>query len=119
MKKLVELAVEGAKILDICLEGDKLIEQGTGAVYNKAVKGVKVPKGALCLIRSCARADHTIFSPTHPHTVPREILPACSLKSIRTTIAVCLAPHITYARPRVPDLRLRQQLRRALLAARV
>ena len=46
MKKLVELSVEGAKILDICIEGDKLIEQGTGAVYNKAVKGVKVPKGA-------------------------------------------------------------------------
>ena len=50
MKKLVELAVEGAKILDICLEGDKLIEQGTGAVYNKSVKGVKVPKGASSLI---------------------------------------------------------------------
>jgi len=37
--------VEGAKILDICLEGDKLIEQGTGAVWNKSVKGVKVTKG--------------------------------------------------------------------------
>ncbi|PBL03572.1 proliferation-associated protein 1 [Armillaria gallica] len=45
MKKLVELSVEGAKIIDLCIEGDKLIEQGTGAVYNKAVKGVKVPKG--------------------------------------------------------------------------
>lgn len=45
MKKLVDLCVEGAKILDICVEGDKLIEQGTGGVYNKAVKGVKVPKG--------------------------------------------------------------------------
>ncbi|KAK0204835.1 proliferation-associated protein 1 [Desarmillaria ectypa] len=45
MKKLIELSVEGAKIIDLCIEGDKLIEQGTGAVYNKAVKGVKVPKG--------------------------------------------------------------------------
>ena len=45
MKKLVELSVEGASILEICVEGDKLIEQGTGAVYNKNVKGVKVPKG--------------------------------------------------------------------------
>ncbi|KIP07618.1 hypothetical protein PHLGIDRAFT_89250 [Phlebiopsis gigantea 11061_1 CR5-6] len=45
MKKLVELSTEGAKILDICVEGDKLIEQGTSAVYNKTVKGVKVPKG--------------------------------------------------------------------------
>ncbi|KAF9485173.1 proliferation-associated protein 1 [Pholiota conissans] len=44
-KKLIELSVEGAKVIDLCLEGDKLIEQGTGAVYNKAVKGVRVPKG--------------------------------------------------------------------------
>ena len=49
MKQLVELCTEGAKILDICIEGDKLIEQGTGAVFNKSVKGVKVSKGAsLC-----------------------------------------------------------------------
>ena len=47
MKKLVGLAVEGAKVLDLCVEGDKLLEQGTGAVYNKSVKGVKVVKGAL------------------------------------------------------------------------
>lgn len=45
MKKLVELSVEGAKILDLCIEGDKLVEEGTGAVYNKSVKGVKVSKG--------------------------------------------------------------------------
>ncbi|KAG6821299.1 hypothetical protein H0H93_000160 [Arthromyces matolae] len=44
-KKLVELAVEGAKIIDLCVEGDKLIEAGTAGVYNKAVKGVKVSKG--------------------------------------------------------------------------
>lgn len=47
IKKLVELAVEGAKVIDLCVEGDKLLEQGTGAVYNKSVKGVKVSKGAL------------------------------------------------------------------------
>ncbi|KAI0064975.1 proliferation-associated protein 1 [Artomyces pyxidatus] len=45
VKKLVELSVEGAKVLDLCVEGDKLIEEGTGAVYNKSVKGVKVSKG--------------------------------------------------------------------------
>ena len=62
MKKLVGLAVEGAKVLDLCVEGDKLLEQGTGAVYNKSVKGVKVSKGAsllhrascfLCLLADC------------------------------------------------------------------
>lgn len=46
LKKLVSLAVEGAKVIDLCVEGDKLLEQGTGAVYNKSVKGVKVSKGA-------------------------------------------------------------------------
>ena len=45
MKAIVEKCVEGAKVLDLCIEGDKLIEQGTGAVYNKAGKGVKVAKG--------------------------------------------------------------------------
>ncbi|KAG6856886.1 hypothetical protein H0H87_012466 [Tephrocybe sp. NHM501043] len=44
-KKLIELAVEGAKVIDICVEGDKLIEAGTAGVYNKSVKGVKVSKG--------------------------------------------------------------------------
>lgn len=45
MKKLVEACVADAKVIDLCIEGDKLIEEGTGAVYNKAVKGVKVTKG--------------------------------------------------------------------------
>jgi methionine aminopeptidase len=45
MKKLVELCVEGAKVLDICVKGDELLEQGTSGVYNKLVKGVKVTKG--------------------------------------------------------------------------
>ncbi|KAJ7067033.1 peptidase M24, structural domain-containing protein [Mycena amicta] len=45
MKKLIELSVEGAKVIDLCIEGDKLLEAGTAAVYNKAVKGTKVSKG--------------------------------------------------------------------------
>jgi len=46
VKRLVKLCVEGANVLDLCVEGDKLIEEGTGAVYNKSVKGVKVSKGS-------------------------------------------------------------------------
>ena len=45
MKKLIEHSVEGAKILDLCVKGDELLEEGTGAVFNKPVKGVKVNKG--------------------------------------------------------------------------
>jgi len=52
VKRLIELFVEGANILDLCVEGDKFIEEGTGAVYNKSVKGVKVSKGSSCAILS-------------------------------------------------------------------
>lgn len=45
MKKLIALSVEGAKIIDLCVEGDKFLEEATGGVYNKPVKGVKVSKG--------------------------------------------------------------------------
>lgn len=48
-QQMIKKIVEGAKLIDLCIEGDKLIEEGTGAVYNKAVKGVKVTKGVpLC-----------------------------------------------------------------------
>ncbi|KAI0719325.1 proliferation-associated protein 1 [Cerioporus squamosus] len=63
MKKLVSLSVEGAKVLDLCVEGDKLLEQGTGAVYNKSVKGVKVSKGIA--FPTCVSVNNTVahFSP--------------------------------------------------------
>ncbi|EKM58365.1 uncharacterized protein PHACADRAFT_252626 [Phanerochaete carnosa HHB-10118-sp] len=74
MKKLVELSVEGAKILDICTEGDKLIEQGTGAVYNKAVKGVKVPKGLA--FPTCISVNNCVahFSPLASDPLSEQIL---------------------------------------------
>jgi len=63
IKKLVELSVEGAKVLDLCQEGDKLIEAGTAGVYNKSVKGVKTPKGRLPLCNPFnARSDHFTVS---------------------------------------------------------
>ncbi|KAI0749820.1 proliferation-associated protein 1 [Daedaleopsis nitida] len=63
MKKLVALSVEGAKVLDLCVEGDKLLEAGTGAVYNKAVKGVKVSKGIA--FPTCVSVNNAVahFSP--------------------------------------------------------
>lgn len=72
MKALIAKSTEGAKILDLCIEGDKLIEQGTSAVYNKAVKGVKVPKGASMSIDAficahCAPQD-SAFLPRYPST---------------------------------------------------
>ncbi|KAN0138994.1 Peptidase M24, structural domain containing protein [Lactarius tabidus] len=62
-KKLIELSVEGASILDLCIEGDKLIEAGTSAVYNKSVKGVKVSKGLA--FPACVSVNNCVahFSP--------------------------------------------------------
>ena len=45
MKKLVDLAVEGAKVFDLVVEGDNAIEAGAAAVYNKKTKTGAVPKG--------------------------------------------------------------------------
>ncbi|KAG6862487.1 hypothetical protein C0995_000033 [Termitomyces sp. Mi166 len=62
-KKLIELAVEGAKIIDLCIEGDKLIEAGTASVYNKPIKGVKVSKGLA--FPTCISVNNAVahFSP--------------------------------------------------------
>lgn len=55
MRKLIALSVEGVKVIDLCIEGDKLLEEATGGVYNKPVKGIKVSKGT----------DPFSFSPSH------------------------------------------------------
>ncbi|KDQ14341.1 hypothetical protein BOTBODRAFT_55496 [Botryobasidium botryosum FD-172 SS1] len=59
LKRLVELSVEGAKVLDLCIEGDKLLEEGTKAVYikNKLPRGIAFP--------TCVSVNNTVahFSP--------------------------------------------------------
>jgi hypothetical protein len=45
MKDLVELAVEGAKVLDLVVEGDKAIEAGAATVYNRKTKAGAIQKG--------------------------------------------------------------------------
>lgn len=45
LKKVVAAVVDGARVLDICILGDKAIEEGTKAVYTKG----KIQKGALSI----------------------------------------------------------------------
>ncbi len=52
MKKLVESAVDGASVFDLVVEGDKNIEAGAAAVYNKKTKNGVVPKGKVHLRRT-------------------------------------------------------------------
>ncbi|CEQ41908.1 SPOSA6832_03645, partial [Sporobolomyces salmonicolor] len=52
LQKLIEKAAEGANVLELCQEGDKLVEEGVKGLYNK-VKGT--PKGtSIPHPRSCA-----------------------------------------------------------------
>lgn len=69
LAKVVQAAVPGAKIIDLCVLGDKSIEEGTAAVYNKSKfeRGVAFPT---CVsVNNCA--GH--FSPlTGDNTVLQE-----------------------------------------------
>ncbi|CAE6426894.1 unnamed protein product [Rhizoctonia solani] len=64
IKKLVELSVEGAKILELCEEGDKLIEAGTSAVYNSKTAKGKVTKGLAfptsISVNNCVTPDQSL-----------------------------------------------------------
>ena len=91
MKKLVGLAIEGAKVLDLCVEGDKLLEAGTGAVYNKAVKGVKVSKGASLLSFSRAPAHGSTFHRSHAHA-RAHVLPRSVRRSVLDGLLTSLRP---------------------------
>lgn len=66
MKEMIPLCVEGAKVLELCIKGDELIEAATAKVNNKAVKGVKVPKGSL---------DHLISARSTSNDVHRSGIP--------------------------------------------
>jgi hypothetical protein len=49
MQKLVGDAVEGKKVYDLVVEGDKAIESAAASVYNKKTKTGAIPKGATIL----------------------------------------------------------------------
>ncbi|KAI9574004.1 peptidase M24, structural domain-containing protein [Boletus coccyginus] len=74
MKKLIALSVEGAKVIDLCIEGDKLLEEATGGIYNKVVKGVKVPKGIA--FPTCISVNHAVahFSPLASDPLASQVL---------------------------------------------
>jgi curved DNA binding protein len=74
MKQVIELCAEGAKIIDICIKGDELIEAATGAVYNKSVKGVKLTKGLA--FPTCISVNNAVahFSPLASDPLSSQIL---------------------------------------------
>jgi len=89
MVKVVGLCVEGAKILDLCLEGDKAIEEGAAAVYNKAVKGVKVSKGLA--FPTCISVNNCVahFSP-----LPSDPVFSTTTLAVSDVVKIQLGAHI-------------------------
>jgi len=45
LQAVCEACVEGADIAELCALGDKILEEETGKLYNKKVKGRKIEKG--------------------------------------------------------------------------
>ncbi|OWZ45694.1 DNA-binding protein, 42 kDa [Cryptococcus neoformans c45] len=46
LKKLVPQITPGKKVLDLCIEGDKLVAEAVAPLWNKPKNGVKVGKGS-------------------------------------------------------------------------
>nr|XP_031861955.1 DNA-binding protein, 42 kDa [Kwoniella shandongensis]KAA5529027.1 DNA-binding protein, 42 kDa [Kwoniella shandongensis] len=46
LKKFIPQVVAGKKVLDLCIEGDKLVAETVAPLWNKAKNGVKVGKGS-------------------------------------------------------------------------
>ncbi|WVR04580.1 DNA-binding protein, 42 kDa [Kwoniella sp. DSM 27419] len=46
LKKLIPQITAGKKVLDLCIEGDKLVADTVAPLWNKAKNGVKVGKGS-------------------------------------------------------------------------
>eukprot|EP00730_Choanoeca_flexa_P016989 TRINITY_DN8121_c0_g1_i4.p1 TRINITY_DN8121_c0_g1~~TRINITY_DN8121_c0_g1_i4.p1 ORF type:complete len:419 (+),score=134.90 TRINITY_DN8121_c0_g1_i4:73-1257(+) len=65
VKTLAEACVAGAKVYDLCIQGDQLIEQETGSVFNKKVDKKPVPKGIA--FPTCISVNNVLF-----HCAPME-----------------------------------------------
>jgi len=71
LKKVVESAVDGVKIIDLCAKGDNLIEENVKLLFTKAkniTKGIAFP--------TCVSVNHIIchFSPLPSDTEGSEVL---------------------------------------------
>lgn len=82
---LISKAVAGANLLELCAEGDRLLEEGTAALYNK-VKGI--PKGIA--FPTCLSVNATLqnFSP-----LPSDASAGTNLAA-NDLVKICLGAHI-------------------------
>ena len=59
VKTVTGACVAGAKALDLCRQGDELMEKETGSVFNKKVEGKLVPKGIA--FPTCVSVNNVLF----------------------------------------------------------
>ena len=59
VKSLTEACIAGAKVLDLCKQGDELMAQETGAVFNKKVDKKPVLKGIA--FPTCISINNILF----------------------------------------------------------
>ncbi|KAF8126915.1 peptidase M24, structural domain-containing protein [Boletus edulis] len=73
-KSAGDIVNDGAKVIDLCIEGDKLLEEATGAVHNKAPKGVKISKGIA--FPTCISINNAVahFSPLASDSLASQVL---------------------------------------------
>ena len=84
-------------MIDLCIEGDKLIEQGTGAVYNKAVKGVRVTKGAFLKVKFSFESSFDIKKNTSARRVfPHLYFGQQHCRAFFTSGVSRLSPHLSH-----------------------
>ncbi|EKD03418.1 hypothetical protein A1Q2_02273 [Trichosporon asahii var. asahii CBS 8904] len=72
LKKLVPEIQPGKKVLDLCVEGDKLVSEATASLYNKAKNGVKVPKGSA--FPTCISVNNIVSHVSPLHSDPEIVL---------------------------------------------
>ncbi|KAK4050940.1 hypothetical protein OIO90_004916 [Microbotryomycetes sp. JL221] len=85
LQALIPKLVDGANIVELCNEGDKLIEQGTAKLYNK-VKGI--PKGLAFPTTLSVNSVLQNFSPVPTDTESEKTLKA------NDVVKVCMGAHI-------------------------
>ncbi|KAG8970582.1 Curved DNA-binding protein (42 kDa protein) [Tulasnella sp. 419] len=88
LKQLVDAAVEGANIHQLCIAGDEALEKGTGAVFNNKVKGVKVTKGIA--FPTCISVNNAV---SHFSPLPSDPLADATLKN-GDVVKIQLGAHI-------------------------
>ncbi|SCZ94027.1 BZ3500_MvSof-1268-A1-R1_Chr6-1g08374 [Microbotryum saponariae] len=86
VQTLIAKCLEGANVLELCVEGDKLIEQGVAGLYNK-VKGL--PKGVAFPTSLSINSNLQNYNP-----LPSDKSATATTLAQNDVVKICLGAHI-------------------------